>query len=98
MERFFMHEKILDFPKIGTFEQDLNAYKRYEKHLIESVKTPLNGLKIVLDGSNGASHKIAPQVFRALGAEIVATNCKNDGIRIMKIVVLSIRSNFPKRF
>lgn len=82
LERYFMHEKVLDFPKIGVFEQDLNAYKRYEKHLVDSIKTPLTGLKIVLDGSNGAAHKIAPQVFRALGAEVVATNCKNDGIKI----------------
>ncbi|MEG2456998.1 MAG: phosphoglucosamine mutase, partial [Clostridia bacterium] len=82
LERFFMHEKVQDFPQIGAFTQDLNAYKRYEKHLIESVKMSLKGLSVVLDGSNGAAHKIAPQVFRSLGATVYATNCKNDGIRI----------------
>lgn len=84
LEKYFIHEKTNDYPNIGKFEQDLNLYKKYEEHLIKSVDVSLSGLTIVLDGSNGASHKIAPSVFRRLGAKIYATNCKNDGLNINK--------------
>jgi phosphoglucosamine mutase len=43
----------------------------------------LNGWKIVLDCANGAAHKIAPEVFRLAGAEIVMTvNDTTDGSSI----------------
>jgi phosphoglucosamine mutase len=35
-----------------------------------------------LDGANGAACKIAPQVFKKLGANVVASNCHDDGLRI----------------
>ena len=34
------------------------------------------------DGSNGASHKIAPAVFRDLGAKVIATHCRAEGAHI----------------
>ncbi|MDP2263588.1 MAG: phosphoglucosamine mutase [Hydrogenophaga sp.] len=42
----------------------------------------LKGLKIVVDGANGAAYHIAPDVFHELGAEIVCIGCTPDGLNI----------------
>jgi phosphoglucosamine mutase len=40
------------------------------------------GMKIVLDCANGAASKLAPRLFRSLGAEVTAMNDKPDGRNI----------------
>jgi phosphoglucosamine mutase len=42
----------------------------------------LSGMKIVLDCANGASSKLAPRLFRALGASVIAMNDAPDGRNI----------------
>nr|WP_314264112.1 phosphoglucosamine mutase [uncultured Moellerella sp.] len=42
----------------------------------------LGGLKIVIDCANGATYHIAPNVFRELGAEVIAIGCEPNGINI----------------
>lgn len=42
----------------------------------------LKGLKIVVDGANGAAYHIAPDVFHELGAEVVRIGCAPDGLNI----------------
>ncbi|MGV3727904.1 phosphoglucosamine mutase [Hydrogenophaga sp.] len=42
----------------------------------------LKGLKIVVDGANGAAYQIAPAVFHELGAEVVKIGCSPDGLNI----------------
>lgn len=42
----------------------------------------LAGMKIVLDCANGAASTLAPQLFRSLGAEVVAINDSPDGRNI----------------
>jgi phosphoglucosamine mutase len=42
----------------------------------------LKGLKIVVDGANGAAYHIAPDVFHELGADIVCIGCTPDGLNI----------------
>jgi phosphoglucosamine mutase len=44
----------------------------------------LKGLKIVVDGANGAAYHIAPDVFHELGAEVVCIGCTPDGLNINK--------------
>ncbi|MGH9702980.1 MAG: phosphoglucosamine mutase, partial [Candidatus Acidiferrales bacterium] len=44
--------------------------------------TKLKGMKIVLDCANGAASKLAPKLFRSLGAEVIAMNDKPDGRNI----------------
>jgi phosphoglucosamine mutase len=41
-----------------------------------------DGMKIVLDCANGAASKLAPQLFRSLGANVVAINDQPDGRNI----------------
>jgi phosphoglucosamine mutase len=42
----------------------------------------LSGLKVVVDGANGAAYSLAPDVLRALGAEVVALHVEPDGDNI----------------
>lgn len=42
----------------------------------------LNGLKLVVDCANGATYHVAPDVFRELGADVVAIANKPDGLNI----------------
>ena len=82
LERKFMHATVVDAKDIGVYTQDFSMVKKYERFLIDSCNTPLDGLTIVLDGSNGAASRVAPSVFRELGAKVIATNCREDGEHI----------------
>jgi phosphoglucosamine mutase len=42
----------------------------------------LSGLKIVLDCANGAAYKLGPQLFRSLGADVIAIHDEPDGRNI----------------
>jgi phosphoglucosamine mutase len=58
--------------------------ENYCQALYQSLPSNLNfqGLKIVLDLAWGASVQVAPQVFRALGAEVICLHDQADGDRI----------------
>ena len=62
--------------KLDTAAQD------YVDYLKSIVDTDLTGLKVVLDCANGAAYKVAPEVFRELGAEVIAMNVTPDGENI----------------
>jgi phosphoglucosamine mutase len=57
---------------------------RYADYLTKEVARDLSlaNLTIVMDCANGAAYKIAPEVFRRLGANVVAINDKPDGHNI----------------
>lgn len=42
----------------------------------------LKGMRIVVDGANGAAYQIAPTVFHELGAEVISIGCSPDGLNI----------------
>jgi len=42
----------------------------------------LKGMKLVIDGANGAAYSVAPAVFHELGAQVVAIGCSPDGMNI----------------
>jgi phosphoglucosamine mutase len=42
----------------------------------------LDGLKLVIDGANGAAYKVAPRVFADLGADVVPIGCSPNGRNI----------------
>ena len=56
-------------------------YIEFCKSTIPSM-TRLSGLKIVVDCANGATYHIAPNVFKELGAEVIAIGDKPDGFNI----------------
>lgn len=66
----------------GKYLKKTTLVSLYKEHLIKSCKVGLDGVKILLDLANGASFKVAPQVFKALGAEVYTINSKNNGSKI----------------
>jgi phosphoglucosamine mutase len=67
--------------EIGRVFEGENLVESYKKHL-ESAGRYLAGLKIGLDCANGATYKIAPEVFNALGAKVFTFNAEPDGKNI----------------
>jgi phosphoglucosamine mutase len=73
----------LDLPQTGLREDGTQNYDLYLQDLVATQKDlDLSGLKILLDCANGAAYRVGPELFRALGAEVVALNTESDGINI----------------
>ena len=75
---------IVDSAKLGKAHRVGDAQGRYIEACKASIpmSVRLNGLKIVLDCSNGATYDIAPKVFAELGASIVVIGAQPDGLNI----------------
>ena len=82
IERCFIHDKTNNFPEIGRYSQDFNLPKKYRDFLVGTGKYDFGGRTIVLDCAFGAAHRIAPEIFRRLGAKVIAANCVDDGLNI----------------
>lgn len=82
VERCFIRNRIDVYSGVGSYEQRFNAVRLYEDFLTGAKGVSLQGLSVVLDGANGAASRVAPEVFRRLGASVVATNCRADGMLI----------------
>lgn len=67
---------------VGVVTYEHKGNDLYGKYLIDAIGGDLKGLKIVIDGANGAASKIAPKVFEELGAELVVISCEPDGWNI----------------
>jgi phosphoglucosamine mutase len=67
---------------VGRIVNDERAAAAYIEHLLASVSTPLNGLKIVVDCANGAASLVAPTVYEKAGATVVAIHHSPDGWNI----------------
>lgn len=59
-----------------------NAYLDYLKSEFENLS--LKNLKMVIDCANGASSSLAPQLFKAFGAEVISIYNQPDGKNINK--------------
>ena len=68
--------------RIGRRLTDPAAIARYVEHLTSCVDVDLVGLRVVVDGANGAASNVAPQVYRQLGAEVMTIHCSPDGANI----------------
>jgi len=61
-----------------------DKYKELLRKVFNGATQPLDGLKIVVDTSNGAAYKIAPQLLLELGAEVIPIACSPNGYNINK--------------
>ncbi len=59
-----------------------DALERYLDHLVRAAERRLDGLRVVLDTANGAAHRLAPEVLRRLGADVVTIFDRPDGSNI----------------
>jgi len=86
-----MIEELLDTPmtviessQLGKASRINDAAGRYIEFCKSSVptSTDFSGLKLVVDCAHGATYKVAPSVFRELGAEVVVIAAQPDGLNI----------------
>ena len=61
-----------------------DKYKSLLKTVFLDEAKPLEGLKIVIDASNGAAYKIGPQLLLELGADVIPIACSPNGYNINK--------------
>lgn len=86
-EKILNIETVLDRPigkEIGTVRIADEAKRRYLDFLKSKVVKDLTGLKVAIDCGHGATSQFAPELFRELGAEVVAVNTEPDGMNINK--------------
>lgn len=80
---------------IGKAYRSADSRDKYKELLYKVYNEdtqPLEGLKIVVDASNGAAYKIAPQILLELGAEVIPIACSPNGYNINK----NCGSTFPE--
>jgi phosphoglucosamine mutase len=62
--------------------EDQTLADLYETHLVATLPSRLDGLKVVLDCANGAAFRVAPEAFRRAGAEVIPLAVSPDGHNI----------------
>ena len=86
-----MIEELLDQPmtvvesdQLGKVSRINDAAGRYIEFCKSSVPTSTNfaGLKVVVDCAHGAAYKVAPSVFRELGAQVTVLSAQPNGLNI----------------
>ncbi|MCX2683488.1 phosphoglucosamine mutase [Campylobacter sp. MIT 21-1685] len=89
IEEIYYNDKLIEnskvvMEKIGQAKRIDDVIGRY----IVSIKNSfpknltLKSLRVVLDVANGAAYKVAPTVFKELGAEVIVINDKPNGLNI----------------
>jgi phosphoglucosamine mutase len=70
-------------PSVGRCDAIMDALDYYGEFLVNTVSDlSLEGMRIVLDCSHGATFQAAPDVFSRLGAEIFVLSDTPDGVNI----------------
>jgi phosphoglucosamine mutase len=75
---------VVDSAQLGKASRINDAAGRYIEFCKSSVptSTDFSGMKIVLDCAHGATYKVAPSVFRELGADVTVIAAQPDGLNI----------------
>jgi phosphoglucosamine mutase len=68
--------------RVGGVRQLEGAFDDYIRQLRTAFQLDLTGMRIALDCANGATHRAAPAIFRALGADLELTAVEPDGRNI----------------
>ena len=68
--------------RVGGVRTLEGAFDDYIRELRTTFSLGLSGTRIALDCANGATHRAAPAIFRALGAELELTAVEPDGRNI----------------
>ena len=67
---------------IGRLVVDRQAEGAYVDFLCRTFPLDLSGLRVLLDCAHGATYRVAPRVFRRLGARVAALGARPDGTNI----------------
>ena len=68
--------------EVGHVHRFADAEDRYVVHLLKSLPTRLDGIRVVLDCANGAASAVSPEVFRDAGATVFVIGAEPDGTNI----------------
>jgi len=89
IEKIFFDEKLIEKNQktaldIGTSKRIDDVIGRYIVHIKNSFPKgmTLNGIRVVVDTANGAAYKVAPTIFKELGAEVFVINNEPNGSNI----------------
>ena len=89
IEEIYYDDKLIEGSKVTA--EKIGQAKRIDDVIgryIVSIKNSfpknltLKSLRVVLDVANGAAYKVAPTVFKELGAEVIVLNDKPNGLNI----------------
>ena len=83
IERKLLYSSEVEHEKVGRYFFKPKLVKKYKEKIL-SLFGDLRGLKIVLDLANGASYRIAKEVFAYLGAKVIVLNNHHSGLDINK--------------
>ncbi len=61
---------------------DPNLDRAYLDHLAQTLPGGIDGMRIAVDGANGAASDLAPQLLERLGARVECIHCAPDGRNI----------------
>ena len=68
-----------DVGRVIVYPEGAQRYSRFIKSKVEG---DFSGLRVVVDCANGAASAIAPELLRALGADVTAISCAPNGVNI----------------
>ena len=96
-------------PARSSLEVDESLDRQYLEYLHSTVTVRFDGLKLTVDCGNGAACRLAPELFRRLGAEVTAIGARPNGRNInlnrgalhpgrLRDAVLATRSDFGVAF
>lgn len=81
IERHILYPTEVNSERVGHYFFRPRLVKKYRDKLLSSFPD-LSGLKIVLDMANGASYKLARELFTLAGAKVIPFNYSNSGKKI----------------
>lgn len=68
--------------EVGRVYYEANSEWDYVRHIIGSVDSGFNGVRVAIDCANGASYSTAKKIFEGLGAECIFISNEPDGTNI----------------
>lgn len=68
--------------EIGSILPYRTAEADYVSHARSACPFDLGGMTVVLDCAHGATYRVAPRIFKSLGARVILMNVKPDGRNI----------------
>ncbi|MGI8871754.1 MAG: phosphoglucosamine mutase [Candidatus Limnocylindria bacterium] len=68
--------------ELGRIRRDAGEVAGYRSHLLDAAGDALQGLRLGIDCANGSASAMAPELFRALGAEVTVLFADPDGTNI----------------
>ena len=81
-QRIFAFAAAAGEPGVVTLVPDAALDNNYIDFLASTYHRSLEGRKIVLDCANGSASYLGPELFKRLGAQVVAMSCEPDGRNI----------------